>query len=69
MFLTDEEKRRFLEYLDREMHDANLIAEKTSKLPGMEMLAKKLRTEAMAHKIVADRIRSFESMTISGDGT
>lgn len=65
MLLTDAERERFATYLELEAESDEGIATQMETLPHVpQALVKKLRTEGMAAKIIAAKLRSAESMSI-----
>lgn len=63
--LTDDERRRFAEWCERNADTAFGMAAQMDKLGGpVALLAQKERNEAMAYRIVARILRATESMTI-----
>ena len=66
MLLTDDERHRFITYLEQDAESNRLLIEQFAKLgPHLEPLAKAKRSEMMAELIVATMLRSSESQTIS----
>ena len=66
-FLTDQERERFADWLENEAESDEGMAEQVLGLPTgdmMDPLAKKLRAEALAARIVAAKLRSVERQTI-----
>ena len=63
LLLTPAERERFANYLEREADTDAAMAEEIAKI-GPEILAKKYRTEALAPRIVAQKLRSIEDQTI-----
>lgn len=64
LFLTEEEKRRFVAWLHRQAIDGEQLAKQIELLPGMDMLAKHRRAEAAAFAFVARYIDSTETVSI-----
>lgn len=64
LHLTKEERERFIQWLRAEAALNKLIAEQMAKMPGLEALAKRKRTEAMAAEVVARVPESIEDETI-----
>lgn len=66
--LTPQERDRFAVYCLQEAESANQMAEQVEKggmsAAVMETVAKKYRTEAVAHAIVAKYLNSGEEMSI-----
>lgn len=65
--LSDEERQRFAAYLEQDAANDAAMAEQIEKMgggPPMEMMAKKMRTEATAARIVAAKLRSIETQTV-----
>lgn len=69
MILSDEERRKFVEYLEQDAATSARLAEQALQLPGMEMVAKGMRVDAAASRHVANRLKHTESMTITGEPT
>lgn len=69
MLLTDDERRRFADYLLIEAESAEGMAAQMATLPGpvMAELAKRERTIAAASRLVAQRLTSGESMTVASE--
>lgn len=67
MFLTEEEKRRFVEYLEQDATSNELLATQMEKsgVPIPELLAR-FRNEAKAARIIIKSLLARESMTIKG---
>jgi DNA-binding phage protein len=65
IWLTDEERARFVAYLEQEAESSKGLADQAEKL-GLAgvMLAKKLRAEGLAAVVIAAKLKSTESMTI-----
>jgi hypothetical protein len=63
--LTSEEREKFATYLEWEISTAKGLMEQASKL-GLagEAMRKRLNVEAMASKIIAQKLRSTETMTL-----
>ncbi len=68
--LTAQERDRFAAYCRQEAESANMMAGQMRGMPAVvvETVAKKYRTEAMAHAIVGKCLTSGEEMTIEGGG-
>lgn len=66
MLLTDQERARFVAYLESDASDSEGMAEQMGKFggPPQQALAKKLRMEAAACKIVAAKLKATESMEV-----
>lgn len=65
MLLTDDERRRFAEYLEQDAESNRMMAEQLAKIgPHGEMIAKNKRIEMQAELIVAKMLRSAESESI-----
>lgn len=63
--LTQQERARFAAYLEEDAAQNVALAEQMEKLPMPVIpMAKKMRTEAMAEKIVANMLRSISSETL-----
>jgi len=67
MLLTDEERWRFIRYLEEEAATDEGMAAQMEKIRVPASLPKKLRAEALAAKVVAAKLRSIESMTVSSE--
>ncbi len=57
--LTAAERMRFAAYLEQEAASDEVMADQILKV-GPEILAKKYRTEALAARIIAQKLRSIE---------
>ena len=67
IFLDDQERRRFADYLAQEAYSNEGTAEQIEKMGGpTAIVAKKLRMEAAAFRFVERWLRSIETMTIGG---
>ena len=66
MTLTDSERLKFVDYLDECADNAEGIAKQMASLPGpmMEVIAKRERNFAAAYRIVANRLRDVETMSV-----
>ena len=63
--LTEQEREKFAIYLDQCADQDKKMAEELEKL-SHGPIAKKYRTEAMAQKIVAGILRSWETQIVKG---
>ena len=63
--LDDSQRALFASYLEQEAVTDNALADQAEKLglPG-EMMAKKLRAEAMAAEVIARKLRETFTMTV-----
>lgn len=64
MMLNDNERARFVAYLDGEIATHKIMIEQIMKLPGMDPVAKKFKMELAALQIVANRMRATETDSI-----
>jgi hypothetical protein len=66
--LTQQEREKFAAFLEQEAESALGLAEQAEKLktPPTDSIAKKLRIEVAANRIVAGLLRSTETDTIVG---
>ena len=64
MILDEQERQRFIAYLRETAHDNGLLVEQMKSLPHAEILGRKLTTEAMACRVVADMLDSTESVSV-----
>lgn len=66
MLLEDHERRRFAEYCHKEAASTQTMIEQMelAAMPVSEALIKQYRLEALAHKVVAEKLDSIESETI-----
>lgn len=64
MLLTDEERKKFAEYLETDVMSSEALLRQMEKLPGMETFAKKTRIEIAAMMMVAKRLRNTELVSI-----
>ena len=62
--LTAAERERFATYLEQEAATDEIMAEQVAKI-GPEILAKKYRAEALAARVIAQKLRSIEGQTIA----
>ncbi len=67
MILTDAERLKFIDYLDTCANDGEGIAKQMETLPGpaMAAMAKRERAIMAAYRIVANRLRDTQSMTLA----
>lgn len=65
LLLTDAEKERFASWLEFEAKTGDDMAAMMEKNGMPAELVKRERAEAMAAKIIAKKIRSYETMTVS----
>jgi len=66
MMLTDDERDRFAIYLEQDAADSEQMAKQCESI-GQAVIAKKYRMESVATTIVARRLRSVETMKVSGE--
>lgn len=64
MLLTQAERERFIAYLEHEAETDEGIATQMETIHVPEVLIRKIRTEAMAAKVMAAKLRSIESTTL-----
>ena len=64
IMLTDEEKKKFADYLEQDAFSDNGMAKQMDTLEASSPVAVMLRQKAAAKMIVAQHLRSGESMTI-----
>ncbi len=64
LLLTPAERERFASWLEREAEMDETMAEQVVKISGPEGLAKKYRVEAMAAKVIAQKLRSIIDETL-----
>jgi len=66
MILTDEEKRKFIRYLQEDIYDEELMISQLEKNPSLalEALAKQRKVEVMASKIVLKKLQSWTTVSI-----
>ena len=62
--LDDEDRERFASYLEQEAESDDQMAAQCERL-GHAPMVKKLRAEAMAARIVAGKLRSIGTATVS----
>lgn len=62
--LTHAERTQFAAWCESEAHDADALAKQAETLPGMGPVVKRFRLEAIAFTVVAEKLRSIESMEI-----
>jgi hypothetical protein len=65
MLLTDSERQKFADYLEVDADSSDGIARQAEKIPGMSELVRKLRAEAAACRIVAAKLKSIESQSVT----
>ncbi len=61
--LTQQERDKFATYLEQESKSDADMATQVEKF-GPEVLVKKLKVEAMAARVIAEKLRSIETETI-----
>ena len=66
LLLSDEEKGRFIAYLEREAEDTEKLVEQMKKVNVAKPLIDMMSAEAKAYKIVALKMRAMESFDIGG---
>jgi hypothetical protein len=64
VMLTNEERLRFIEYLEKDADSSRLLLEQLSKLPAGLGLDKRMRIEMEASLIVAAKLRQLSTETI-----
>ena len=68
MILADEDKRKFVEWLDGQIFSAEEMAKASKNLGATSIggaLGKKFRTEALACQIVRKMLTDFETMQVA----
>ncbi len=60
MTLTREEIDKFAAYLEETARDDEELARQVAQMPSMAPLAKKYRTEALAARVISQRLRKTE---------
>lgn len=65
LLLTDDERARFAAYLERTAADDEAMITQMEAIKAPEVLIKRTRTEAIAAKIIAAKLRSIESVNVS----
>lgn len=66
MFLTQQERDKFALYLERDAASDKAIADQMEGSGiGIEAMIKKLRVEAMAAEVIARKLRSIETDTVT----
>ena len=66
MLLTDQERERFIQYLQLCAETSEGMAKEIAKLPGggMEVLEKRERMKATAYRVILADLQSAEKMTL-----
>ena len=64
MILTNEERHRFILYLQEMARDNYALAKQMDALPGTEKLAQKYRAEALAAQVIVQMLEKTESVTV-----
>jgi L-fucose isomerase-like protein len=64
MQLTAQENEKFALWLLQDAESNEQLAKQMESLPGTSSIAKKYRTEAMAQRIVAAKLQSYEKTTL-----
>lgn len=68
LLLTDEERNRFAEWLEREASTDKIFIEQSAKLgPHGAIMVKKFTAEMHAALIIAAKLRSIESFSIGSE--
>lgn len=66
IFLTDHEREHFAAWLEQEAESSRLLLKQLEKLPQGVVVADHMKLEAAACALIAKKLRSTESMTVSG---
>lgn len=66
MLLTEQEKKKFTEYLEQEIMSANMLVEQMEKMRVPQQLVMENKALASACRIVRNRINSGESFSVGG---
>lgn len=66
LLLSDEERERFATWLEREAETNEGMVKHMASMKVPEPMMQRMRTEAMACRIVVARLRSTETMSIGG---
>lgn len=66
MLLTEQEKKKFTEYLEQEIISADLMVEQMGKMRVPQQLIMENKALANACRIVRNRINSGESFSVGG---
>ena len=64
MILTNAERKRFLEYLEAEAYSSEQLVEQMKKIAVPGELLKQNQVLVLACRVLIDRLRSGESMTM-----
>lgn len=65
MILTDAERAKFIEYLEKDAESSRLLLEQLNKLPMVPKgIETHLKTEMMAQLVVARKLKNMTSETI-----
>lgn len=62
--LTDEERKRFVQWLLEDAESSELIAKQMLNLPGLSAVAEMNLREAEAERLIAKKLLNTESFTI-----
>lgn len=65
--LTVPERKKFAAFLHREAEQDAALAEQMQKIGMPEAVQKQMRTRALAKKLVAEDLESWEAQTVSAD--
>jgi hypothetical protein len=68
MLLTDQERRKFIEWCRQEIETNKILIEQAGKLTAVEMIIRRLQVMTTALVVVAQMLENVESQTISRDG-
>ncbi len=64
MTLTDEEREKFIQYLEIDAESSEGIARQMENTHVPEVLVKQIKAEAIAFRIVAKKLRQLESFNV-----
>lgn len=64
MILTNKERQRFIEYLEKDADSTRMLLEQLGKLPAGLGLDKRMKIEMEASLVVAAKLRSLSTETL-----
>lgn len=69
ILLTDQERDHFAAWLEQEAESSRMLLKQLEKLPQGAVVADHMKREAGACALIALKLRSIETMSISGKGS
>lgn len=62
--LTEDERAKFADYLEQSVASDLVMIEQLKKIPGMEPKIKQMNVEAMAARVISEKLRSIDTETL-----